>query len=283
LDNIPVEQQTLLLHRVLDIAGQLVYDMPRDFVYQDREDPNSKEPPTKKEISDVRKHFRDNPPIIKLAPITDYGHTHRDVDSPVVTLNSALVQDQQSPGQFWRLLVLGITSVIHELSHWKMKLIKDRISPSKFKFHPYDPPESGEWVEKRLSDGLIRPGNKKIGSDSDLLRIEGCGIDKDVVNLVDDKFGYQLLEHCTSGKQTTVSIWQEFLKNNLMRPSSTPKDAEWRYQFCQIARERYLAAHTTPTKAAVKAKGKQQNADKPKYICPNCGKQFKRKGSHKCH
>jgi len=290
---IPNYQQSTLLHMVLDIAGQIIYSIPSFFVYQDRYDPNSDDKVEQSEIDSVRVHFKENPPIIKIANLGEhtYGFTKRVNDHAEITLNATIVQEQSSLIHHFRYLVLGVTTVIHELSHWKLRLQKERKSPSKFRVTGLHEVESGIWIEKKLSDGVIRPSNHKIGAGSNMLRIERYGIHYDGVQLVDDKFGEDLFECCMSGKQITKQIWQALLKQNLLPPKTDQHDEAWLLYMCKLGHDRYIesqngasptvtassATTTTPTKLIPTSHTTRNAIGKCKHTCKD-----KTKCAHPC-
>jgi len=134
-----------------------------------------------------------------------------------------------------RLLVLGIVTVLHELSHWKLRRTELRPSPKKFKFKPSSEAESGHWVEKQLFGGTIRPKNLKAGAEASILCMEKTTTN---ISLIDDNFGYAILSSFWNGNQIKFADVLSYLNKCMFSPKTKAHTTEELFRFCKLGHDR---------------------------------------------
>jgi hypothetical protein len=145
----------------------------KHYVEQNKESQNSADA-TQINASHVVQHFKKSPPKILVEDLvlpenatrTDideahqsYGYTEmRDEDGLVIVLYRNIVHATYNTGlAFRRLVFVLVVTIIHELSHYKIRLSNDSldISPNKFKIYARSKAESGLWTEEKLFGGFV--------------------------------------------------------------------------------------------------------------------------------
>jgi len=157
LSAIPLQLQTEGLQMAVDLAGQLLCDpsVARLYSLQDRDNMESDDPINLSEIQNVLTHFQQHVPALSTADIgKDFGATPANNINPTVQLNQYLVRcadRHMGMHQFTRAVLLLVVTILHEVSHWKVRLFKIKHSPEKLL------QESGYYVEHQLFGGRILP------------------------------------------------------------------------------------------------------------------------------
>eukprot|EP01126_Amoeba_proteus_P012054 TRINITY_DN14949_c0_g1_i3.p1 TRINITY_DN14949_c0_g1~~TRINITY_DN14949_c0_g1_i3.p1 ORF type:complete len:241 (-),score=37.30 TRINITY_DN14949_c0_g1_i3:683-1405(-) len=130
----------------LDVVGQLLWDpsVLNNYVFQDRNDLEDNASPTPEEGEEAKKHFGDGPKITVRDDLgLSFAYTQR-TDETVITLNSELVKEDELQAINYRKIVLLTVTLLHELSHWKLRRETKRESPKKFKWKRNSEAESGK-------------------------------------------------------------------------------------------------------------------------------------------
>eukprot|EP01124_Arcella_intermedia_P016528 TRINITY_DN23148_c0_g1_i1.p1 TRINITY_DN23148_c0_g1~~TRINITY_DN23148_c0_g1_i1.p1 ORF type:complete len:434 (+),score=97.72 TRINITY_DN23148_c0_g1_i1:99-1400(+) len=149
------QEKTDSLLVAVDCVSQLLVDplILRHYAWQDRKDMTNKDLITETEVQQVFEHFQNNVPRLCVAENLgqNFGKTNAFEIQPIIHLQRNLVVHSCHQGnyRFIRGFILLVITLLHELSHWKVRMEQKRNTPEK--------EESGHITEIQIFKGKIIP------------------------------------------------------------------------------------------------------------------------------
>jgi len=152
---IPINFHTQILLMAIDVVGQLLClpQVAQNYVLQDRNNIDEELPISSEETETAISHFKNHP--IKLGSRdlgTELAGTNAKEVKPTIFLNYSLLIGPINPTLIVRNFMLLVATILHEISHWKIRYNTVRFTPEKLLS------ESGFYTELNLFGGCIFPG-----------------------------------------------------------------------------------------------------------------------------
>eukprot|EP01124_Arcella_intermedia_P036041 TRINITY_DN9349_c0_g1_i1.p1 TRINITY_DN9349_c0_g1~~TRINITY_DN9349_c0_g1_i1.p1 ORF type:complete len:1251 (-),score=340.45 TRINITY_DN9349_c0_g1_i1:563-4315(-) len=217
--DIPSKFFTESLKMALDLCGQLLNDpdLLNHYILHPQEANASKPQLTQDELSKVLSHFQHYPPKISLSNLGDFFGRSSDKNGPTIYINECgVVQASRDngPAYFAKSIIHTCVIILHQLSHWKIRLLKkDTQIRIVWKYSNESVPD----VEKNILGGFLVPSCLGKASDPPsylsqtyhLVMEEGDYI-------VRDSWFVHIVKELVDGKQMTNTLLK-FQKDDLVR------------------------------------------------------------------